>query len=135
MESTIQIKVRGYHIDHFGHVNNGKYFDFFEEGRWGYFDDKPELIDYFHTNDLMHVVAGILIRYKRPLVVGDLLTLETDVLKARRSGFTMLQAIYKNDTEVIAATAKVQNVFVNGASGKIVPVSSDLAGLWPDLGI
>jgi acyl-CoA thioesterase FadM len=83
----------------------------------------------------MHVVAGILIRYKRPLVVGDLLTLETEVLKARRSGFTMLQAIYKNDSDVIAATAEVQNVFVNGASGKIVPVPSDLAGLWPDLGI
>ncbi|MFC1524432.1 acyl-CoA thioesterase [Thermodesulfobacteriota bacterium] len=135
MSSEIQIKVRGYHIDHFGHVNNGKYYGLFEEGRWNYFDDKPELIDYFHTNDLMHVVAGILIRYKRPLVVGDLLTLETEVLKARKSGFTMLQAIYKNDTDIIAATAEVQNVLMNGASGKIVPVPSELAGLWPDLGI
>ena len=135
MSSEIRIKIRGYHIDHFGHVNNGKYYNFFEEGRWGYFDDKPELIDYFHTNDLMHVVAGILIRYKRPLVVGDLLTLETEVLKARRSGFTMLQVIHKTDTDIIAATAEVQNVLVNGASGKIVPVPSELAGLWPDLGI
>ena len=135
MSSEIQIKVRGYHIDNFGHVNNGKYYHFFEEGRWGYFDDKPELIDYFHTNDLMHVVAGILIRYRRPLVVGDLLTVETEVLKARKSGFTMLQSIYKNDTDVIAATAEVQNVLVNGASRKIVPVPSELAGLWPDLGI
>ena len=135
MSSEIQIKVRGYHIDHFGHVNNGKYYCFFEEGRWGYFDDKPELIDYFHTNDLMHVVAGILIRYRRPLVVGDLLTVETEVLKARKSGFTMLQSIYKNDTDVIAATAEVQNVLVNGASRKIVSVPSELAGLWPDLGI
>jgi len=80
-------------------------------------------------------VAGILIRYKRPLVVGDLLTVETEVLKARKSGFTMLQSIYKNDTDVIAATAEVQNVLVNGASRKIVPVPSELAGLWPDLGI
>ena len=47
----------------------------------------------------------------------------------------MLQAIYKNDTDVIAATAEVQNVLVNGASRKIVPVPSALAGLWPDLGI
>jgi hypothetical protein len=57
MVSEIQIKIRGYHIDHFGHVNNGKYYGFFEEGRWSYFDDKPELLDYFHTNELMHVVA------------------------------------------------------------------------------
>ena len=135
MGSEIQIKIRGYHIDHFGHVNNGKYCGFFEEGRWGYFDDKPELLDYFHTNELMHVVAGISIRYKRPLIVGDLITLETEVLKAKRTGFTMLQTIYKNDTDIIAATAEVQNVFVNGASGKVVPVPSELAGLWPDLGI
>jgi len=52
METTIQIKVRGYHVDHFGHVNNGKYFDFFEEGRWGYFDNKRDLIDYFHLNTI-----------------------------------------------------------------------------------
>ncbi len=57
MVSEIQIKIRGYHIDHFGHVNNGKYYGFFEDGRWSYFDDKPELLDYFHTNELMHVVA------------------------------------------------------------------------------
>jgi thioesterase-3 len=57
MVSEIQIKIRGYHVDHFGHVNNGKYYGFFEEGRWSYFDDKPELLDYFHTNELMHVVA------------------------------------------------------------------------------
>jgi acyl-CoA thioesterase FadM len=83
----------------------------------------------------MHVVVGIIIRYKRPLVVGDLITLETEVLKAKRSGFTMLQTIYKNNTDVIAATAEVQNVFVNGASGKVIPVPNELAGLWPDLGI
>ncbi len=135
MGSAIQIKVRGYHIDHFGHVNNGKYFNFFEEGRWGYFDDKRELIDYFHMNDLMHVVATITIKYKKPLVIGDTVILETEILKARRSGFTMFQTLYKNNTDVVAATAEVKNVFVNAKSGRIVPIPNDLPVLWPDLGI
>ena len=47
----------------------------------------------------------------------------------------MLQVIHKTDTDKIAATAEVQNVLVNGASGKIVPVPGELAGLWPDLGL
>jgi thioesterase-3 len=135
MSSEIQIKVRGYHIDHFGHVNSGKYFIFFEEGRWSYFDDKPELIDYFHANDLAHVVAGIAIRYRKHLVVGDVLTIKTEIMKARRSCFTMTQEIYKNDNNVIAATAEVKNVFVSARNGNIVPVPAELAGLWPDLGI
>ena len=83
MSSEIRIKIRGYHIDHFGHVNNGKYYNFFEEGRWGYFDDKPELIDYFHTNDLMHVVVGILVSIMEMLTAArssvTIVTLTTSV--------------------------------------------------------
>jgi len=135
MGSTTQIKVRGYHIDHYGHVNNGKYFNFFEEGRWGYFDDKRELIEYFHLHNLTHVVAMITINYKKPLVVGDTVILETEILKARRSSFTIYQTLYKNNTDVIAATAEVENVFVNAKSGRTAPMPSDLPGLWPDLGI
>jgi len=34
MKSTVQIKVRNYHLDRFGHVNNARYLEFLEEGRW-----------------------------------------------------------------------------------------------------
>ena len=32
------IKVRGYHLDLYGHVNNARYLEFLEEARWAYFE-------------------------------------------------------------------------------------------------
>ena len=34
-----KIKVRGYHIDLYGHVNNARYLEFLEEARWAMLDD------------------------------------------------------------------------------------------------
>jgi len=31
---TTQIKVRGYHCDFYGHVNNARFLEFLEEARW-----------------------------------------------------------------------------------------------------
>ena len=39
MPHQIRIKVRGYHLDVFQHVNNARYLEFLEEARWTYFDD------------------------------------------------------------------------------------------------
>jgi len=39
MKSTVQIKVRNYHLDRFGHVNNARYLEFLEEGRWTYSEE------------------------------------------------------------------------------------------------
>ena len=36
-----EIMVRGYHLDMFGHVNNARYLEFLEEGRWTFFDKNP----------------------------------------------------------------------------------------------
>ena len=33
-----QIKVRGFHIDVYQHVNNGRYMEFLEEARWEFMD-------------------------------------------------------------------------------------------------
>ena len=44
----IDIKVRGYHLDLYGHVNNARYLEFLEEARWAYFDDEADLVAYMH---------------------------------------------------------------------------------------
>jgi thioesterase-3 len=33
-------KVRGYHLDLYGHVNNARYLEFLEEGRWSYYEKR-----------------------------------------------------------------------------------------------
>ena len=54
--STVRLRVRGYHLDGYGHVNNARYLEFLEEGRWGYFDDRPALARRLTRGDVAFVV-------------------------------------------------------------------------------
>ncbi|MEK9712132.1 MAG: thioesterase family protein, partial [Thalassolituus sp.] len=36
---AVQIRVRGYHLDVYQHVNNGRYMEFIEEARWAFMDE------------------------------------------------------------------------------------------------
>ncbi len=35
MIHTTEIKIRGYHLDLYGHVNHARYLEFLEDARWG----------------------------------------------------------------------------------------------------
>ena len=59
-----EIKVRGYHLDMFRHVNNARYLEFLEDGRWAFFDGNPQ---FFHQlKGATFFVVNININYRRP---------------------------------------------------------------------
>lgn len=76
MNGEAIIRVRGFHTDSYGHVNNARYLEFIEEGRWAYFEQSGllELL-----GDLQLVVVNINIRYRRSAKIGDTLTVHTQI--------------------------------------------------------
>jgi len=70
MPASIEIKIRGYHADMFGHVNHARYLEFMEEGRWNYFE-KRNLFNAFHERKIGHVVVNI---------IQDIVQVETGIL-------------------------------------------------------
>ena len=132
MQPIVEIKVRGYHIDHFSHVNHARYLEFMEEGRWSYFEEK-NLFHIFHEKGIIHAVVNININYKKSAKVGDVLIIKTDLLKTGKNSFTMFQRIFLKDTDILVADAEVTNVFINMNAGKVVPVDNEIISLWPDL--
>ena len=133
MKTTVKIKIRGYHIDHFKHVNNARYLEFLEEGRWHY-SEKNNLISLFHQKGISHVTVNININYKRSAVVGEVLRIETSVIRKKRKSVTMLQQVFLNDTDTLIADAQVTNVFLNIKNGDVMPINEELIRLWPDIG-
>ncbi|MCP4292062.1 MAG: acyl-CoA thioesterase [bacterium] len=79
------IKVRGYHCDFYGHVNNARYLEFFEEARWQYLEAGMDL-NYWKGRGLGFVVASVTVNYKRPAGPGMELEIlsETTILKGRK---------------------------------------------------
>ena len=132
MKTTVKIKIRGYHTDHFQHVNNARYLEFLEEGRWHY-SEKNNLISIFHQKGISHVTVNININYKRSAVVGEILRIETTIIKKNRKSVTMLQQVFLNDTDTLIADAQVTSVFLNINSGKVMPINEELIRLWPDI--
>ena len=133
MKTSIKIKIRGYHIDHFHHVNNARYLEFLEEGRWHY-SEENNLISRFHQKNINHVTVNININYKRSVTVGETIRIETGVAGKNRKSVTMSQKIFLNDTDIMVADARVTNVFLDALSGKVVPVNEEMIRLWPDIG-
>lgn len=75
MHHSSTIKVRGYHCDFYGHVNNARYLEFLEEARWAYLEEGLDL-EYWHRRGLGFVVVSITIDYRR--AVGPNTVLQID---------------------------------------------------------
>src|SRR5690554_7961383 len=75
--SRVAMRVRGYHLDGYGHVNNARYLEFLEEGRWGYFDDRPALARRLTRGDVAFVAVNLNIDYREAAVAGDDLEVRT----------------------------------------------------------
>ncbi len=101
MPHMTTIKVRGYHCDFYGHVNNARYLEMMEEARWQYLEVGLGL-DYWSDRGLGFVVAGIDIKYKRPAGPGMDLKISTEM------------------TESEGRTGYIHQIFTDGKTGKLV---------------
>ncbi|PLK60060.1 thioesterase, partial [Klebsiella quasipneumoniae] len=57
-----QIKVRGYHLDVYQHVNNARYLEFLEEARWDGLENSPAF-QWMTEKNIAFVVVNININY------------------------------------------------------------------------
>lgn len=86
----MQLTVRNYHLDGYGHVNNARYLEFLEEARWA-FMEKQGLIE--QLGGIILIVARADIRYRRPAVEGDVLQFECRLKDIGRRHMVLAQTI------------------------------------------
>ncbi|WP_210081234.1 acyl-CoA thioesterase [Pantoea endophytica] len=123
MQTTI--KVRGYHLDVYQHVNNARYLEFLEEARWQWLED----VDAFHwlmEQQLAFVVVNININYRRPAVLGDVLNIESEVSQlSGKSGIIAQRVLLASDNSVVA-DATLTFVCIDLRTQKAVPMEGEL---------
>ena len=118
------IKVRGFHLDLYQHVNNARYLEFLEESRWAMFENQP-LIKTLMAKNLSLQIVNININYKASAVLGDTITVQNTVERIGNKSCTFLQKIInkEKDTEIIEA--QVTFCLVDGAQHKAVPIDDE----------
>ena len=101
------IRIRGYHLDGYGHVNNARYLEFLEEARWAFFE-RHKLLE--ALGGMMMVVARIDIRYRRPATEGQLVDIHTRIDSVAPRKVVLTQTITRADTGKTIAEAEVSLV-------------------------
>ncbi|MDN7132496.1 thioesterase family protein [Halomonas sp. MC140] len=123
--SRVQLRVRGYHLDGYGHVNNARYLEFMEEGRWDFFDQYPEMIQTLHKAGRAFVVVNLNIDYLAAARHGDDLEILTGIVHVgERSGLCHHRIIRKDGT--LIAQADLTFVLLELKANKAATIKGDV---------
>lgn len=122
--SSYIIPVRNYHLDGFGHVNNARYLEFLEEGSWDYLDKHPKakaMLETLQREGIIHVVVNNHCDYKASASSGDVLRVETRLLKTTKNSYTWSKEIYEERTGKLIVQATSTCVFIYKNTGRVAP--------------
>lgn len=128
LKTTTNIKVRGYHLDGYRHVNNARYLEFMEEARWDYLD-QINALGYFREKNLAFVIVNINIDYKWPAIQEDILEIGTEIEQTGNTSFVFLQTLHNQTQNKTTAIARVTFVLLDQATGKPMRVSDEARSL------
>ncbi|MGM0521933.1 MAG: acyl-CoA thioesterase [Pseudomonadota bacterium] len=124
--SRTTLRVRGYHLDGYGHVNNARYLEFMEEGRWAFFDEHPALIKELHQAGKAFVVVNLNIDYRAAAVAGDDLVVLTGIVEVGdRSAVCHHQIIRRQDSALVAK-ADLTFVLLDVKANKASSIEGDV---------
>jgi thioesterase-3 len=124
MEFLTEIKVRGYHADFYGHVNNARFLEFFEEDRWATLENYIDLRE-LAGKGYVFLVVNINVNYRRAVPVGETLVLSTAIERIGNKSAVLRQEIFFKESKELAADAIVTFV-IRDATGKAAVMEGEL---------
>jgi len=123
MQTTI--KVRGYHLDVYQHVNNARYLEFLEEARWEWLE-VAEAFHWLQEQKLAFVVVNININYRRPAVLGDVLVIDSEITQLNGKSGIITQRVLLAGQETVVADAVLTFVCIDLRTQKAVALEGEL---------
>lgn len=122
---TLNIKIRGYHIDVFGHVNNARYLEFLEEARWAAFEETVDL-ETIARKGYAFTVVNININYRRPAVMNEMVQVKTQIRRLGRRSGVIDQVVTLKNTDTRVADAEVTFVMYDTRARQSAPLEGEL---------
>ncbi|MBX7147639.1 acyl-CoA thioesterase [bacterium] len=121
-----RIKVRGYHLDIYGHVNNARYLEFLEEGRWALLD-QHKAVEEVHQQGLNFTIVNLNINYRYAATAGDEIIVETSSFSfGNKSAVVDQKIVLARDPSVVVVDAKITFVLMDSKTGKAVVLTDEL---------
>ena len=107
-----RIKIRGYHTDLYQHVNNARYLEFLEEGRWQILEDYLNVTDFIQQG-MMFFVVNINISYKSQARVNDMVVVKSGLYRIGNKSAVIRQHIVNETTNQTCIEADITFVITD----------------------
>ncbi len=120
-----KIKVRGFHLDVYQHVNNARYLEFLEEARWDGLENS-ESFQWLTAHNIAFVVVNININYRRPAVLGDVLTVTSQVQQINGKSGVLSQVVTLDPEGQVVADALMTFVCIDLKRQKALALEGEL---------
>ncbi len=129
---STEIKVRGFHIDVFGHTNNARYLEFMEIARW---DALEPIIasGFFAKRNLGFVIVNININYRAASFVNDILEVKTVMKNIGKKSIVVHHDVFDKTKEHAVCDADVTFVLMDLKTRKSVVVEGELREVFEEL--
>lgn len=128
MSKDVEITVRGYHLDVYQHVNNARYLEFLEEGRWVHLNSQ-NLFEEFKKRNLGFAVVNININYRIGARMNDVLVVSTKTDRYTSRTAIMKQVITLKGTDKVVADAEITFVIFDLEKNKAIAIDDDIKAL------
>lgn len=129
MISTTEIRVRGYHLDVYGHVNNARYLEFLEEARWDLLENIFD-IETWRAKGFAFFVVKITINYRRPVTIGHVIEIRTHLERFGNRSATLTQKVYLKGEDALIADAEITFVIADAQTGRALPIEGELREMF-----
>lgn len=123
--STLEIEVRSTDLDALGHVNNARYVEYLEWGRFEWVRENGIPIDLFGRDRLTTVLVNVNVNFRHEACLGDRLRVHTWLAELGRRSFRFGQEVVREDG-VRVADAVVTSVMFDTTTRASVAIPDDL---------
>ena len=121
----ISIKIRGYHLDMYGHVNHARYLEFLEEARWSFIEQAMPITE-FEKKGFAFVVVNININYRQPALLDYILEIRTEMVKLGSKSAKIHQEIFRAGSDQRIADADITFVAIDSSTNQVLLLEGEL---------
>ena len=125
MKNQMRIKVRGYHLDVYGHVNNARYLEFLEDARWTLIESEIDL-EKWRQLGFGFTIVKITINYRKAARLNNVLEIRTRLEKLGRKSGVFKQEITLVPTGEQVADAEVVFVILDLQTRKATQLEGEI---------
>ena len=117
----VDIKVRFYELDPYGHLNHSAYIQFFETGRIELLEEVGVGLESFAARGYRFVVNRIQTSFDRPVHATETITVETEVVEFRRASSVWRQRLMRGDEVVARQEVRAAITNTEGKPARVPP--------------